>query len=288
MDLSEPARWILDFVATRVIGRAVFAMRRLRASPTELLLRPRRGSDIRVVLTSVPVSTGGARDPRQREFNYLAGLNEVQFAWTLRDVFQRLVPPRCRLLPIAYSKEMFVQGGSTVSTANREMWTANLIVSGSTKFNDATKDIHDPKSGIPMQLTFPPAGGFIVDQRTGQRHRTERRPNKEITADYGILARYWNLYDPLKTIVLIAGVESVFQLGMTRTLAAPDASKQLLNDLKERMGGFLPDYYEALIRIPGLGLESIGSAEVLAAYPIESPEGPRPPADPEPTSSPSA
>ena len=93
----------------------------------------------------------------------------------------------------------------------------------------------------------------------------------EITADYGILARYWNPYDSDKDISLIAGIESVYQLGITRTLMNRSTAKRFVNQLRRSLGGSLPQYYEVLIKAPGRGLQFTGPLEIVEAYRIRRP-----------------
>ena len=75
---------------------------------------------------------------------------------------------------------------------------------------------------------FPREGGAILDRRRDSQMTPARGDNGEITADYGILAKYPNPYDKGKTIMLVAGIESVFQLGLTATLNDKREAKKIL------------------------------------------------------------
>lgn len=271
MDLSEAPRWLIELLAPRLVGPVVNSFRRLAAGPAEVALRPKEGDSLRVVLTSVPSQPLLAERETKPEFNYLAGPNEIDFAWTLYPILKRLVPLGKQLHPVAFSKHMYIEGAGTVKTANLQMWNSNLLVSGSTKYNDVTRELHSSSSQLGAQLLFPPEGGAIIDKKhRSKRYKTERT-NDEVIADYGILAKYWNPYYGGKTIILVAGVESVFQIGITRTLVSQKKARQLVDGLKQKLGGTLPDYFEALIRAPGSGLEFTGSLEVVEAYGLEPP-----------------
>jgi hypothetical protein len=144
------------------------------------------------------------------------------------------------------------------------MWAANLLVSGSAKFNDVTRELHS-SSTFPLQLCFPREGGAIVDKKHERTYLSERHDG-EIAADYGVLGKYKNPYDDTNTIVLVAGIESVFQLGITQTLQDRRAASRFLREVKQHFGGSLPHYFEVLVKAPGRGLEFTGPLEVIEAY----------------------
>ncbi len=254
---------------TLVVGLVVRWFRAVTAKPTENLLRPEAGADLRLVFSSVPREPTAPEELLHPEFNYLAGPNEVDFAWRLYPFIKRLVPIGKTMHPIAFSKEMYI-GGGTVKTANQAMWTANLIVSGSTKFNDVTRELHSRSSGLPLQIVFPPEGGAILDKNHERRY-TADRSNGEVISDYGIFAKYWNPYDKGRTIFLIAGIESVFQIGITQTLIGTRSAQRFLAQLQRTLGGEFPNYYECLVRAPGSGLAFTGPLEIVEAYPLEAP-----------------
>lgn len=230
------------------------------------LLSPGNNGDLRLVFSSVPRDPSSPEERQHPEFNYLAGPNEVSFAWALYPHLRRLVAQDNRLLPITFSKEMYIHD-PIVKSANPQMWDANLLVSGSTKFNDVTRELHAERAELPLNLVFPPEGGAIIDKRQNKRYIPERE-SLEVKYDYGILARYWNPYEPERYIVFVAGIESIFQIGVTETLLNENSAKRLMTEILAKFGGTLPAYYEILIKAPGRGLQFTGPLIVVDAYTI--------------------
>jgi len=231
-----------------------------------LLLHPGKKGDLRLVFSSVPRDPSSPEEKEHPEFNYLAGPNEVCFAWAMQSHLQKLVPPGNRLLPVTFSKEMYIHD-PVVKSANPQMWDANLLVSGSTKFNDVTRELHSERPELPLNLAFPPEGGAILDKRKNKRYIPERE-SLEVKYDYGILAKYWNPYELDRSIISIAGIESIFQLGITETFLNDHAAKRLMTEVLAKFNGKLPAYYEILIKAPGRGLQFTGPLMVIEAYTI--------------------